>query len=178
MKESESAPGRGAEVEGGQPSKMANISEPPLPLRVWVPGRARTKGSLEPFGRRANGSIKLRESVKGSSDWRATMAEAVLRACGARFEPGGPVCGWEPLDEPVRVVLWVKLPRGRTRALAAHPDQLRDGDLDKFQRNAGDALVDARALKDDSRIVEWWARKDWAESPETAGVLIEVHRLA
>jgi hypothetical protein len=148
-----------------------------LPLRVWVPGRARTKGSLEPFGRRANGSVKLRESVTGSSDWRATMAEAVLRQLGARFEPGGPVCAWEALDEPVRVVLWVKLPRGRTRARAVAPDQLRDGDLDKYQRNAGDALVDAQVLADDSRIVEWWARKDWAATPEEAGVLIEVHRL-
>ena len=178
MKETERAPERGVGDGHVLPPAMSYPVAPPLPLRVWVPGRARTKGSLEVFGKRANGSAKLRESVAGSGDWRATMAEAVLRACGARFEPGGPVCGWEPLDEPVRVVLWVKLPRGRTRALAVAPDQLRDGDLDKFQRNAGDALVDARVLADDSRIVEWWARKDWAESPETAGVLIEVHRLA
>lgn len=162
-------------MTGEATQRRANLS---LPVSVWVPGRARTKGSLEVFGRRANGTAKLRESVAGSGDWRATMAEAVLRALGGRFEPGGPVCGWEPLDEPVRAVLWVKLPRGRTRAHAAYPDQLRDGDLDKFQRNAGDALVDARVLKDDSRIVEWWARKEWAPTPEAAGVLIEVHRLA
>lgn len=150
---------------------------PPLPIKLWVPGRARTKGSLEAFGRRANGSVKLRESVAGSGDWRATMAEAIVRHLGGRFEPGGPVCGWEALDAPARVVLWVKLPRGRTRAQAVAPDQLRDGDLDKYQRNAGDALVDAQVLADDSRIVEWWARKDWSETPEQAGVWIEVHSL-
>ena len=58
---------------------------------------------------------------------RATMAEAIVRHLGGRFEPGGPVCGWEALDGPARVVLWVKLPRGRTRAQALAPDRLRDG---------------------------------------------------
>lgn len=160
-----------------RPTAVVTVTPPPLPLRVWVPGRARTKGSLEPFGRRANGSIKLRESVKGSSDWRATMAEAIVRQLGGRFEPGGPVMTWTPYLEAVRVVLWVRLPRPAHRT-EPYPIRQRDGDEDKYQRNAGDALEDVQVIKNDAQIVEWWARKDWSETPETAGVLIEVHRLA
>jgi Holliday junction resolvase RusA-like endonuclease len=154
---------------------MTTAPPPPLPISVRIPGRARTKGSMKVIGRRANGTAKLAESVTGSSEWRSTVAEVLQRHLGAEFTPGGPVRPYAPIDTPVRVVLWVKLPRGRTRAHSAAPDQLRDGDLDKYQRNVGDALVDAGVLTDDSRIVEWQARKDWAETPEQAGALIEIH---
>jgi hypothetical protein len=150
----------------------------PLPLRVWVAGRARTKGSLKVVGRRANGSAVLGEQVAGSKAWRSAVVETAVRALGGRFGPGGPVLPYEPLSGPVLAVLWVRLPRPARRSdVEAHPFpvEITDGDLDKLQRNVGDALVDAGVLKDDKLIVEWRARKDFAPSPLDAGALIELH---
>jgi hypothetical protein len=143
---------------------------------VWVPGRARTKGSLYVRGRRANGTAILAEQVAGSGEWRATVAEVVLRALGARFEPGGPVLAHTPSSEPVMAALAVYLPRPRGRA-DAYPARRTDGDLDKLQRNVGDALVDAGVLVDDGQIVRWEASKAWAPSPEHAGVWLLVRAM-
>lgn len=161
------------------PSPVPGGRQPvPLPVRLWVAGRARTKGSLKVVGRRANGSAVLGEQVAGSKAWRSAVVETAVRTLGGRFGPGGPVLPFEALDGPVLAVLWVRLPRPARRSDAAaypFPIEITDGDLDKLQRNVGDALVDAGVLKDDKLIVEWRARKDFAAHPLEAGALIELH---
>lgn len=140
----------------------------PLPLRVWVGGRARTKGSLRWQGTRAV------EQVAGSKGWRETVAGTVLRVLGSTPGPGGPVVTWEPHGGPVAVSLTVWLPRPASRAAEPYPTRRTDGDLDKLARNVGDALTDAAVITDDTMVVHWSAWKLWAPSPERSGVLIEV----
>lgn len=150
----------------------------PLPVRLWVAGRARTKGSMRVVGHRANGSVVLGEQVAGSKAWRSAVVETTVRALGGRFGPGGPVLPYEPLSGAVMAVLWVRLPRPERRAdpvAYPFPTEITDGDVDKLQRNVGDALVDAGVLKDDKLIVEWRARKDFAPHPLDVGALIELH---
>lgn len=144
----------------------------PLPLVVWVPGRARTKGSLRPQGRTADGRVRLVEQVRLSGSWRATVVEVVLRHLGASFGPDGPVVGWEAYAGPVSVQLAVRFPRPDS-ADRPYPTARTDGDLDKLQRNVGDALQDARVILDDAQIVEWHAVKSWAP-PLSAGIWLVV----
>lgn len=144
-----------------------------LPLRLFVPGRGRTKGSLRPVGRRANGSVILGEQVAGSKAWRRTVGETILRHLGAQPAPGGPVCGWEPWAGPALVricVLLLKPPAWPD----PWPTRRTVGDTDKFQRNIGDALVDARVLVDDGQIVGWSAWKRWVSDGHEPGVRLEV----
>lgn len=144
-----------------------------LPLSVWVAGRARTKGSLRPQGHR------LVEQVAGSKGWREIVAQTVLRHCGATPGPGGFVRWWEAERGPVVVGLTVFLPRpaGRGREHADWPVQQRDGDLDKYQRNVGDALTDTQVIADDAQIVGWApAWKVWAPDASRVGIWLTVGR--
>jgi hypothetical protein len=143
-----------------------------LPLRVYVFGRPRTKGSLEPIGYRANGSVILGEQVRGSKAWRGVMAETVLRTLGAEFVPGGFQGWWEPYPGAVAVYATVFLPRGER--VEPWPIRRTDGDQDKYQRNIGDALQDTRVIADDSCIVHWDVWKRWAAPAQQTGVRIEV----
>ena len=163
-------------VESAEPTPVLPSA---LPLQVWVPGRARTKGSLYVRGHRANGSAILAEQVRGSKGWREQVVETVLRQLGATFGPAGPVVNWGPYVGAVAVRLAVLLPRpasGRG-AVRPYPDQLRDGDLDKYQRNVGDALTDTRIIADDGQIIYWQASKEWADptAGRHPGAWIEVH---
>jgi hypothetical protein len=152
-----------------------------LPLSVWVAGRARTKGSLYVRGKRANGTAILAEQVKGSKSWREQVVETVLRQGGAAFAPGGPVVPWVPWSGPVAVRLLVWLPRPATGigATSAWPDYLRAGDLDKYERNVGDALTDTQVIADDGQVVHWDAWKMWADPSggRHQGVQIDVTAL-
>lgn len=144
-----------------------------LPLRVWVPGRARTKGSLRPQGRR------LVEQVARSKDWRQQVAETVLRTYGAVPGPTGFTRWWQPASGPVVASLTVWLPRPAALRADAGPRwdwpiSIYDGDLDKLQRNIGDALTDTGVIADDSLIVGWTAWKLWAATATGAGALIEL----
>ena len=160
-------------------AEQAPVLPSALPLQVWVPGRARTKGSLYVRGRRANGSAILAEQVRGSKGWREQVVETVLRQLGATFGPAGPVVSWGPYVGAVVVRMAVLLPRpasGRG-AVCPYPDQKQDGDLDKYQRNVGDALTDTRVIVDDGQIVVWEAWKLWADpiAGRHPGAWIEVH---
>jgi hypothetical protein len=142
-------------------------------MRVFVAGRARTKGSLKVIGYRPNGSAILSEQVAGSKAWRATLAHVILRSLGASIGPRGPVVDWEPWDGPVVVRMLTFLPRksGRTEP---YPILRTDGDTDKYQRNTGDALQDTRLIVDDGQIVDWIASKRWAQDRQMPGSWIEV----
>lgn len=158
------------------PTESKNVSLPcVLPLRLFVTGRARTKGSMRPEGRLASGGVRLVEQVAGSKAWRELVAETVLRYCGATPSPAGPVLAWEPFTGPVMVGLTVWLPRP-AGVSQPFPTRRTDGDLDKFARNVGDALQDTRVIVDDSQIVHWSAWKAWTPEGGVSGIQLDVVR--
>lgn len=132
-----------------------------LVLSFTVTGAPKTKGSLKPVG-----GHRLVEQVKGSTAWGSRVEDAAKTAMLAEhhriyggFPAGGRPLGF-PLDEPVVVELIVTVPALKT-ATHRWPFTKSSGDLDKHQRNVGDALTRAQALKDDSRIVRWEAEKTY-----------------
>lgn len=160
---------------------------------VFVPGAAKTKGSLAIRNRRTGA---LRESVIGSSTWRALMAQAVRDDIERRPNLGvitdhvqgtlglpyaGPVA--------VTVAAYLRPPAGwTTRFLAgAWPIWDQAGDLDKLVRNVLDALgsksknpkMNGNAIVDDNLVCKIIASKHVADDqglfPERAlGVRITV----
>lgn len=163
---------------------------------VWVPGAAKTKGSMVA---RPNGSMK--ESVIGSSAWRALMAQAIrddiARRYPARGEPGEN--GSMPYPGAVAVTMTAYLaPPGsdpyKDAGLRARgwlqwgwPVWERAGDLDKLARNALDALgsksrnpkMNGGAIVDDNLVCRLVAEKCVAEPGRgvAAGVQIRVETL-
>jgi hypothetical protein len=136
---------------------------------VWVPGRPRTKGSLKVRGRRANGSAILTEAVEGSYEWRGV----IVRTLWGKLAGGKGV--WTPYTGPVRVGAEFHLPPPAGRSAGRlWPDRLRDGDLDKYTRNLGDALTDSGIIADDGQIVSWWTSKTWAADADSCGVRVWV----
>jgi hypothetical protein len=119
------------------------------------------------------------EQVAGSGEWRARVAEACLDALGVVSGPMGPQASWEPAGGPiaVRLGVWLPRPAGERYRGAQWAAQANRNDLDKLQRNIGDALVDAQVIKDDGLIVHWDARKLWADDPWAVGALLEVAEL-
>lgn len=112
-------------------------------LDIWVPGRPKTKGSMEVVdGRRG----VLRESVVGSSRWRALLA----------YEPGKIVerapPGVYPLVGAVMVDMLFLLP-------VCDVTVGRCGDIDKLVRNVLDALKDAGVYRDDVQVKRVVAEK-------------------
>lgn len=153
---------------------------PPELVTVWVAGVARTKGSLEAQiapGRTATGRRRVRmvESVRGSKDWRADVVRAVMSALGGVPSLTGPRLPCRPWTCAVEVRLCVWLPRPAVARDAPWPVSQRTGDVDKLQRNIGDALVDVGLIDDDSLIVRWGdPTKFWAPDAARTGALIQI----
>lgn len=138
-------------------------------IRVLVPGVAVPQGSVRaiPTNR---GTRIVHDKGRDLVAWRNKITVALLRECLLN--------GWgHPLDEPVEVNVFFKLPRPKTvrRSLPwAKPD------LDKLMRAVGDALCPRdghRVLVDDSRIIAWTAWKDYVEEGVLPYVLIELRRV-
>lgn len=113
---------------------------------VFVPGAAKTKGSME-VRNRATGAMK--ESVVGSSRWRALMAQAVRDDIARRCAAINAMTGFEDFKgEPypgavaVRLAFWLTPPRKPPASWLQRlwPIWERAGDLDKLTRNVLDAL--------------------------------------
>ena len=162
---------------------------------VFVPGAAKTKGSMVA---RPNGSMK--ESVVGSSTWRALMAQAVRDDIARRHCTGGNggrdcehrppfSCGAvEPYTGAVSVTVVAYLAQPRTLrfldSLWYWPIWERAGDLDKLVRNVLDALgsksknakMNGGAIVDDNLVCRLVAEKRVVERLR-AGVLIRVETL-
>lgn len=165
---------------------------------VFVSGAAKTKGSME-VRNRATGAMK--ESVVGSSRWRALMAQAVRterqrRACTGGS--GGMACDHRPpfaCAKPapwagavtVHVLAYLTCPR-RGDDVHAHnhyPIWYQAGDLDKIVRNVLDALgtksdnpkMNGGAIVDDNLVCRIVAEKRVADDRRPAGVRIIVETL-
>lgn len=99
--------------------------------------------------------------------WRSTMACAFLDAAEGKTLP--------LFTGPVAIVAEFILPRLKTMPKRAYKWPTGRMDLDKLCRGAGDALsVDARIIADDGLIVQWNARKRYAEEDESPGVVVTV----
>jgi Holliday junction resolvase RusA-like endonuclease len=135
-------------------------------VRVWCPGRARTKGSLKPImQRRGPGktSVTLIESGQYSKPWKEAMIRAIMAQSDcSRFEG------------PVRVRLQFAFERLAGDEDARFPIKHEYGDIDKLERNALDALTQSGLIKDDSLVVETWPWKFFVMPGELAGVTIWV----
>jgi hypothetical protein len=101
---------------------------------VFVPGAAKTKGSME-LRNRATGAMK--ESVAGSSRWRALMAQAVRDDIARRQPPVAELRSPWPGAVSVTVEAYLAPPRD-LRIMS--PIWNQAGDLDKIVRNVLDAI--------------------------------------
>lgn len=133
----------------------------------FVPGEPITEGSTRAF---ASGQRVVVTHDRGASltAWRLAVKDAALKAARE--------AGWEPRhDGPVRVTVTFYLPRPKSVPASRYWPHVKP-DLDKLLRAIGDALAPYRqvgVLCEDSRIVEWTARKLYDDSP---GAWVRVSR--
>lgn len=152
---------------------------------VWVPGAAKTKGSMV-VRNRATGAMK--ESVVGSSQWRALMAQAVRDDLDRRWNHPFADMLWGGLPYAgavsVTVVAHLAPPASWLDSLFATvtttwPIWERAGDLDKIVRNVLDALgsksknskMNGNAIVDDNLVCRLVAEKHVAEKHVAGGAV-------
>lgn len=130
-------------------------------IDVWIPGRPRTKGSLQPQVRHdAQGRVARRRTAAGretvdvrmvdtpeSKAWRLTVATALRDAMIAQRLPKI----MRPNRVAGRLVVWVPY-RDPTNRLA--------GDADKHLRQLFDAMTDAGVWEDDAQAAGWYVDKE------------------
>lgn len=127
-------------------------------FEFFVEGTPMPQGSKNAY--RRGGKVVLVESSKRLPAWRQAVAQAAKQA----YEG-------EPLDEPLRCDVVFVMPKPKKPkfwAPAVVPD------TDKLMRALGDALTDAKVIKDDSRIVHWDARKIYAAEGHPPGAHVRV----
>lgn len=145
-------------------------------LSVWVPGRARTKGSMEIVNAGRGGRKPVLKDSELSTDWRRRVAEVA----GAEWRKRHV----SPCPDAVVVRM--------TAYFATASGDATDhalGDTDKLARLVGDALaVDATGkglgagvLADDDQIVAWVADKVCGIATNAAalgnqGLMVVVYR--
>lgn len=113
-------------------------------------------------------------SVQRLKAWKASVCDEALR-----FAQEG------TLDGGLRVVLTFALARpsghlgkaGSVRASSPRWPQVKP-DVDKLARQVLDCLTQGGLIRDDSRVVELWARKVYAEPGKPTGAIIVVEELA
>lgn len=117
-------------------------------ISFTVAGTPKPKGSLKHVG-----DGRMVEQVKGSKEWRNTVAWAARQA----------LHGAAPLTGPVIVHAIVYIPRPKTNR-DPYPITRSSGDDDKHSRNILDALADAGVYRDDSQVVDLFIRKRFADT--------------
>jgi hypothetical protein len=151
---------------------------------VFVPGAAKTKGSME-IRNRATGAMK--ESVVGSSRWRALMAQAVRDDIERRRQIWIMATGRTDVALPYPGAVSVTVEAYLTPPMAhvVSPVWNQVGDLDKIVRNVLDALgstsknpkMNGGAIVDDNLVCRIVASKHVAPAVTSAGVHIVVETL-
>lgn len=129
-------------------------------MALHVPGRPRPKGSLKNTCRKdRKHTIRSEEQVKGSKAWKEYVAAYVqrwaLQQYGRHLQVELPV--------ELRVVYFFDRTR-EDRPKELYPVAMEIGDLDKLDRNIGDALVSSGLIKDDQYIVRIESRKMWGKA--------------
>lgn len=159
-------------------------------VRLFVPGRARTKGSLEPIHTPGRGGRPCRIAMR-DNDLSKAWKEAMIREL--RADLGITVAmrvvdgkrravrtDAEPYAGPVELRAWFLFEREIGVGGEVWPSHNTDwptapdiGDTDKLLRNVGDALTQAGVIADDALIVDCTSIKLWTLKGESPGVLIE-----
>jgi len=171
-----------------------------LVSEFFVPGRARTKGSLEPKATRARGGVvvvNMVESVKLSVPWKLKIIDVICREHGwakpkvirQRGQKPRYVFDHEPrFTGPVEVRFEVRFEREHGEDMHAYditvgpesrwPILISYGDGDKLERNLWDALTQSGLITDDRMVVSWAGRKRFVRESngvkETAGLICRV----
>lgn len=149
--------------------------------RLFVPGRARTKGHIENFVTgRGSGKITVRNADREVlKRWMAVMISEIRKQLGITVaKQGGKVVrtDGEPYAGPVEVFTFFRFQREPT--WPSHdtpwPTALDIGDEDTLRRAVLDALTQAGVLDDDRWVVGGTNYKRWCQPGEEAGVLIAV----
>jgi Holliday junction resolvase RusA-like endonuclease len=133
-------------------------------LSYFVTGLPVPQGSMRTVGR----GIVIHSNGPKLDPWRRLVASTTR----LRMQQGDAARIAWPLDEPVSVTLAFYLPKPKSvkRALPSTKP-----DLDKLTRAVLDALVQAGALREDSRVIEISATKHYATHTDP-GVAITVTR--
>jgi hypothetical protein len=160
------------------PHPPLTLAAPDPLLDLWIPETARPKGSLKPRGYRVVRGKRqpiLAEQVEGSTDFLIRAALAIQEAIRVPCEPGSdcpnPMSGckgwklptWAPVAGPVAVAATFVFERPADPINVDYPLGY-EGDLDKLQRNLGDALQRSRVIADDRQITDWVAQKRFVGS--------------
>lgn len=141
----------------------------------FVPGRARTKGSMKPQvsrGQEGKIRVRLKESNAQSEAWKRTMILGIWEQCGITpvrrgGTERGKIIGFDPApyEGPIYVDGLFLFQRERSVAKTApdgtiweshdtpYPTAGDIGDEDKLRRNLLDALTQSGLIKDDRFVI-------------------------
>lgn len=154
-------------------------------VRVFVPGRPRTKGSMRPVHVKMGPGrcrVSLTESGEHSIAWKKSMIAALRAECVCAAWPGAVV-----VDTFFRFDASAGQERKRVAAelnagLADDPHlwpvesagAYAHGDEDKLRRNVLDALTQSGLIADDCLVVDGRSPKRFTRPGEEQGVVIVV----
>lgn len=176
---------------------MAGVPESPVIARLFVPGRARTKGHIQPVHVRGTQGRPCRfgggKDRPETQEWMKTLNGQLQERLGIVLErqPRGmkpPVVRVDaaPHAGPVEIHLFFRFNRELSIAEAAEegevwpthdvpwPTARSIGDEDTLRRSVLDALTKAGVVADDSLSVGGQNWKRWTLAGEQAGVLVVV----
>lgn len=104
-------------------------------INFWVPGHAKTKGSMDHKGRG-----RMVQNVAGSADWARMVEHEARRAMAT---------GWTSLLLDVHVMITYYLPVTLEQLI-----RQGSGDIDKLERNILDAMTKAQVYLDDAQVTQ------------------------
>ena len=159
----------------------------------FVPGRARTKGSLNPIVSRGPGGkliVSMVESVADSKPWRLKIIKTICEQNGwalpkiirQRGKEPRYVFDHEPFAGAIEVRFMVRFAREfvvldgvtteewREASSGAWPISIIWGDGDKLERNLWDALTQSGLIEDDRLVVTWEGRKRFCREGQRQGL--------
>lgn len=161
--------------------------------RVFLAGRPRTKGHIQPVHVRGTAGRPCRfgggKDRPLTQEWMKTMGQELqrqLRIALQRTAQGVVRLDAEPYAGPVEVHCFFRFDRVLSEREAAEtgetwpshdvpwPTAISIGDEDTLRRAVLDALVKNGVIKDDSLSVGGMNYKRWCEPGERAGVLVIV----
>lgn len=126
-------------------------------VSFFVPGVPVPQGSktLNRYG-------AMYEANKRLKPWREQVVFHAKRAHGRE----------EPIDAAVKVTAVFLFPKPKTTKFKDHP--AGKPDTDKLCRGVLDGLTIARVIRDDARVVEISAKKEWGEAKIGADITVEL----
>jgi Holliday junction resolvase RusA-like endonuclease len=136
--------------------QVPTISAGQLPLlTIEVRGTPVAQGSMSAYVRGGHAVVtdQKRSRLK---PWREAVRSTAVDVAGPNWTP-------IPREQPLRVRIWVALPRPASapKRRRTWPVGHQSGDVDKLARAILDALTDAGIWTDDSQVTELHITKDY-----------------